>query len=96
MVSTIAGGSGNVLSTGTFLLLDCVWHHLKLPLYPLYLDEIVGIAVASFFAVLLLIVLIPLIVYAVCLYNKDVINLKVDKVNLIYFVSMYMHIHIMS
>ena len=72
------------------LTLSLDWHHLKLPLYPLCIGEIVGIAVASFFAVLFLILLIVSIVYAVHLYNKKEVNLKVNtEVSLNYLISIY-------
>ena len=53
---------------------DCVLHCPILPLYPLYIGEIVVIAVAP--CVLLLIPLIVSIVCAVRLYNKKELNIK--------------------
>ena len=72
----------------------------KTTLYPLYIGEIVGIAVTSSFAVLVLILLIVSIVYAVRLkvYKKRVLDFSVPEdtevslVTSVYFVSTYMHI----
>ena len=94
---TVADGGENVLSTGTYFVTDLCMASPKLLLYPLYIGGIVGIVIASFAGLIIILVVSCIIVCAVLVPSKG-LNFKVPRgtkvsLNFTFRTSYYMHIH---